>query len=108
MDDSILQAIDPRGCGCTECLIGEYRPLDAASDDDIQKLFLGEVRDNTDNWWTITQTGSTMHDGFGIYDSGRVFHVDRISLPIPVEHYTIELKADSIEAIARGADYIGP
>lgn len=40
-------AIDPPGCGCTECLTGEYIPLDRASDQQILDLFAGRLRDNT-------------------------------------------------------------
>lgn len=40
-------AIDPPGCGCTECLTGEYVPLDRASHQDIRRAQLGEIADNT-------------------------------------------------------------
>lgn len=40
-------AIDPPGCGCTECITGEYVPLDQASDRQIADLLRGEIRDNT-------------------------------------------------------------
>jgi hypothetical protein len=42
-----LLAIDPWDCGCTECLIGEYKPLACATDDDIADLLAGRLRDNT-------------------------------------------------------------
>ena len=40
-------AIDPIGCGCTECLIGQYVPLDQATDRQIAMLVLGKLRNNT-------------------------------------------------------------
>lgn len=40
-------AIDPAGCGCTECITGEYIPLDAASSTDILKLVRGGIGNNT-------------------------------------------------------------
>src|SRR5688572_18750208 len=40
-------AIDPWDCGCTECIIGEYKPLAHATDDDIADLLSGRLRDNT-------------------------------------------------------------
>jgi hypothetical protein len=40
-------AIDPPGCGCTECLTGEYVPLERATHAQILKLFAGRLRDNT-------------------------------------------------------------
>ncbi len=43
-----VTAIDPPGCGCTECLTGEYVPLDQAQGQQILNLFAGRLRDNTD------------------------------------------------------------
>lgn len=40
-------AIDPPGCGCTECLTGEYVPLDQAQGQHVLDLFAGRLRDNT-------------------------------------------------------------
>lgn len=40
-------AIDPSGCGCTECITGEYIPLDAASSVDIRLLFYDRIGNNT-------------------------------------------------------------
>jgi len=42
-------AIDPPGCGCTECMTGEYVPLERASAAQILDLFRGRLRDNTDH-----------------------------------------------------------
>lgn len=41
-----LLAIDPYDCGCTECIIGEYKPLSQATDDDIADLLAGRLRNN--------------------------------------------------------------
>jgi len=40
-------AIDPPGCACTECLTGEYVPLDRATDRQVAALLRGEIQDNT-------------------------------------------------------------
>lgn len=45
-----LLAIDPEGCGCTECLIGEYRPLNQATDEELGQLIRGELKDNTSEY----------------------------------------------------------
>ena len=45
-------AIDPAGCGCTECLTGEYVPLDEATDDQLRMMLMGEIRNNTGYVWT--------------------------------------------------------
>jgi hypothetical protein len=42
-----LIAIDPWDCGCTECIIGEYKPLSRATDSDIAALLCGELADHT-------------------------------------------------------------
>lgn len=44
-------AIDPPGCGCTECLTGEYVPLDQATDDQLQAMLQGKVANNTGYVW---------------------------------------------------------
>lgn len=59
-------AIDPPGCNCTECITGEYVPLDAASRQQILDLFAGRLRDNTDSSTEFTVTVS-VNDGDGDY-----------------------------------------
>lgn len=44
---SMPLAIDPIGCGCTECGTGEYVPLNLASDAQLRAMFAGRVADNT-------------------------------------------------------------
>ncbi|GAB3251811.1 hypothetical protein [Kineosporia babensis] len=39
-------AIDPRGCGCTECITGEYVPLNQATDEQIRLMLAGEIACN--------------------------------------------------------------
>ena len=52
-----LLAIDPRGCGCTECLIGEYVPIDEADAEQIRLLMLGRIADHSYSTWTATSVG---------------------------------------------------
>lgn len=42
-----LIAIDPPGCGCTECITGEYVPLNEATEEQITQMLVGKVRNNT-------------------------------------------------------------
>lgn len=40
-------AIDPYNCGCTECITGEYVPLERATNGQLAAMLRGEIRDNT-------------------------------------------------------------
>lgn len=40
-------AIDPPRCGCTECIAGQYVPLNQATTQEILGLLSGRLRDNT-------------------------------------------------------------
>jgi hypothetical protein len=40
-------AIDPPHCGCTECLTGEYVPLELATHEQVVLMLMGKIRDNT-------------------------------------------------------------
>ena len=50
-----LLAVDPVGCGCTECIIGEYIPADQVAREQIpvfQNLIRdGVLDDHTDGWF---------------------------------------------------------
>ncbi|MFD5631614.1 hypothetical protein [Streptomyces sp. NPDC127072] len=39
-------AVDPPGCGCTECLTGEYVPLDQATPAQLVALHIGAIGNN--------------------------------------------------------------
>lgn len=40
-------AIDPYGCGCTECIIGEYIPLQEATDAQVLDMLDGRLSNHT-------------------------------------------------------------
>lgn len=42
-----ILAVDPAGCGCTECLTGEYVPLQDATKEHVIAVARGDLRDNT-------------------------------------------------------------
>lgn len=46
-------AIDPKGCGCTECCTGEYIPLDRATPEQIMLMINGKIRNNTGEAWAV-------------------------------------------------------
>ena len=96
-----LVAIDPRGCGCTECQTGEYKPIDQATEDDLRRLFLGDLHDNATVFWHISMTTYNEEDGFEVTGDGAyTFHLDTLELPIQAEHYTIELDQNVFAKIA--------
>lgn len=43
IDIQKIEAIDPPGCGCTECMIGEYIPLDSPYIDEVLEAVLDGV-----------------------------------------------------------------
>lgn len=49
-------AIDPPGCGCTECLTGEYIPLDQATEEQVRKLVKGKLVNHTDTGRLVKRT----------------------------------------------------
>jgi hypothetical protein len=40
-------AIDPTGCGCTECVVGEYVPFNRATKKQLRQMLKGKIRNNT-------------------------------------------------------------
>lgn len=47
-DQSVMIiAVDPIGCGCTECLVGEYKPITDVNEAEAEALLLGLIRNNT-------------------------------------------------------------
>jgi len=53
-DEPARLAIDPVGCGCTECLIGEYVPLECATADDVTALLTGQIADHSESTWFVS------------------------------------------------------
>jgi len=46
MTEKLVQ-LDPVGCGCTECLIGLYKPLDSASHAEVRAMLDGALGNAT-------------------------------------------------------------
>lgn len=51
-------AVDPIGCGCTECITGLYIPLDQIDDEMLVGLLNGEMANNTSITFTVTKSCS--------------------------------------------------
>lgn len=86
--DSRVLAIDPTGCGCTDCIVGIYIPLHQANGDQIQALLLGVVNDNTGTHFDIKQTPSGTFD---VQADDRTFNLNYVALPLTVDNYTLDL-----------------
>jgi hypothetical protein len=44
---SKIIAIDPTGCGCTECVVGDCTPYNRATAKQLQQMLKGKIRNNT-------------------------------------------------------------
>ena len=49
--EELVIAIDPEGCGCTECLTGKHVPLERASTQQLALMKLDRIRNNTGLVW---------------------------------------------------------
>ena len=54
MDREMARQVDPQGCGCTECLVGEYVPLELATPQQIRNLIFGTLADATGETFMVT------------------------------------------------------
>lgn len=44
----MIARLDPRGCGCTDCILGEYsKPLESATEDELILTALGRIDNAT-------------------------------------------------------------
>lgn len=46
-----IARLDPPGCGCTDCITGYSRPLNAATEQEIDDLLCGRLADATGVDW---------------------------------------------------------
>ncbi|GAB2858375.1 hypothetical protein GCM10022221_67350 [Actinocorallia aurea] len=51
-----LIALDPPGCGCTECLTGEYKRIDHADASEVLAMLRGRLGDNTGLTFRVSLT----------------------------------------------------
>jgi hypothetical protein len=48
-----LIAIDPPGCGCTGCIVGDYVPLERAGARDVLRMLQGHLRNHTEQLFWV-------------------------------------------------------
>ena len=68
--DNQITAIDPVGCGCLECMTGEYVPFDNATSDQIIGMIRGDIANHTD-YETVEEVLDNLGKAYGLYDEGR-------------------------------------
>ena len=79
-------AIDPLGCGCTECITGEYVPLDRATPEQVLDMLTGGIRNNLTGWEndhleaTVTVSVGTFS---WLYDVKHVAELGGLALEYP-------------------------
>jgi hypothetical protein len=49
-----LRALDPRGCGCTDCLVGYSLPLDCAGAEQIMAMLRDRLINRTSTTFRVT------------------------------------------------------
>jgi hypothetical protein len=70
-------AVDPWGCGCTECITGEYVPLRRATDDNVADLLAGRIANHLDNGTELDVMVTYRTDSTG---RNTVLRVDSVSV----------------------------
>ena len=70
-DDEIkVIAVDPVGCGCLECEVGEYVAFDNATSDQIISMIRGDIANHTD-FGTVEEVLDNLGKAHWLFDEGR-------------------------------------
>lgn len=106
IDISKIIAIDPPGCGCTECIIGEYIPLDSPYIDEVFEAVLnGEISPrNNQNDGTLIIYRMSNGRVYSTTDSTMVRRSDMVIIP-PSDSYLYEDEEDTVDITTLEYDY---
>lgn len=98
LDISKIEAIDPPGCGCMECIVGEYIPLDSPYIDEVfEAVINGEITPrNNQNDGTLIIYRMSNGRVYSTTDPTMVRRSDMVIIP-PANSYDDDDEDDSID-----------
>lgn len=102
IDISKIEAIDPPGCGCLECIIGEYIPLDSPYIDEVFEAVLSGVISPRNNQNDGTLIIYRMGNGriYSTTDSTMVRRSDMVIIP-PTDSWVDEDEEDTVIDVSK-------
>lgn len=105
IDISKIDAIDPPGCGCTECITGEYIPLDSPYIDEVFEAVLnGEISPrNNQNDGTLIIYRMSNGRTYSTTDPTMVRRSDMVIIP-PANSY-LDDDEDTVDVTTLENDY---
>lgn len=88
-DDEIkVIAVDPVGCGCLECEVGDYVPFDYATSDQIIDMIRGDIANHTD-YETVEEVLDNLGKAYALHgeECDEVYHFVRENYPAQWSNY---------------------
>lgn len=102
IDINKIEAIDPPGCGCLECITGEYIPLDSPYIDEVFEAVLSGVISPRNNQNDGTLIIYRMSNGriYSTTDSTMVNRSDMVIIP-PTDSWVDEDEEDLVVDVSK-------
>lgn len=101
-----IEAIDPPGCGCTECIIGEYIPLDSPYIDKVLEAVLDGLITPRNNQNDGTLIIYRVHGRVHTTTDSQMLRSSDMVVVLPTEDYAIdEDDEDQVDVSKIESDY---